>query len=115
MSLFHPLRLKYITREGSYVDGRWTETESDPVDFKASLQPVTANEMQTLPEGRRDRTTYKAYTKTDLKTVSIGEQISDIVLDGSERYEVVAAMRWRNGLINHTKLLLQKEVVSPTV
>jgi len=107
MSLFNTLDIE-VTRylsvsivKGRHVpSGDVTETLND----KGTIQPITAKEMQTLPENRREGGTYKVYTSIALKTTdTAGVLKADRLLINSKVYEVVQVQDWQNNIINHYK------------
>jgi len=84
--------------------GRWEE-DSSPEEFtiKASLQPMTGEDLEALPEGKRAEAGYWIFTSTKLKTVQTdgSDQNPDIVVIFEEEFEAVTLKRWRNNIINH--------------
>lgn len=98
-----------VSRRGSgaFVKGRWTgETEASTFDIKASIQPIRPNEVETLPEGRRNSKAFRLYTSADLRDVTT--QNPDQVSLFGETYEVTAKAPWRNNVINHYKYFVTK-------
>jgi hypothetical protein len=78
--------------------------------IKASVQPLSANELQTLDEGRRSQTVYRLISKTPLTSVVINEQNPDLVRIGNVDFEVFQCDPWQNGLCNHYSILVSKAV-----
>ncbi len=112
MSLLNTVTMQYITRSGgAYVRGKWTDgSEAAPVTIQGTFQPSKGNELEVLPEGRREKSTYTVYTKTQIKTVNqFDETQADILVKDSIRYLVVVAEPWQNNIINHYRLLVQRE------
>ncbi len=113
MSLFHPLSLtvnRYAL--GSYVNGRWVQGSlQNTFSIYASWQPANGDEMQTLPEGRRNSVAYKGYTITQLYTADQKQNtdIDFIVGPDSQEYEVIQVESWNNGLIDHYKFMAVRE------
>lgn len=95
---------------GAYVDGRWVEGVSSPLNLNASVQPATAEDLQTLEESRRQFTTYRIYTDILLKTVVEGEQGTnpDIIYYDGDEYEVTRVFPWQNRIIPHYKALITR-------
>ena len=90
----------------SVVDYR--QVEGTPTEFtiRASVQPVTGEELQLLPEGRRSRRVLKAYTPTVLRTADERTQTpADQVQVDGEWFEVQQTWRQRV-IIPHSKVLL---------
>lgn len=86
-------------RVGGRVISLGSET---PLAFNGSEQPMTANEMNSLPEGRRTSSTKKLFV--DIKLNSIEESNNTnpdriILVDGT--YEVFRVQDWQNGIIPH--------------
>jgi len=86
--------------------------ESSPqiISSTASIQPITGNEMGTIPEGRDVLAKYKLFTSTLIRTVS--DKNPDQVEIFGERFEVVQVMPWQNNsnfaLVNHYKYIAVK-------
>jgi hypothetical protein len=94
---------------GSYIDGEYHEGQCTTIEIMASVQPVVGDELVMLPEGRRDRQTYKLYTKTELYGVSLQQSRNpDTVIIADEEYEVFEVQSWRNNIINHYKVIVQR-------
>ena len=92
---------------GAYVNGVWDESASSEISFTASVQPASAKEMLTLPEGRRDRETYRLYTSFELKTADEATEVNaDRVTLNGKTFEVLSVGRWQNNVINHYKALV---------
>ena len=113
MSLFFPLTLTRIPRTGGYVQGKYSTIDGTSETIKGSFQPANGQELQALPEGRRQRQTFKVYTKTELTAPrqdrSGDETPGDIIEYKNKRYEVVTVGPWENGIINHFKAIIQEE------
>ena len=92
---------------GSLVNGRWVQGTPTDSTITASIQPVTGEEMQSLPEGRRDSEHYKMFTSTLIETVqgSGTDLNADRVLFFSKEFEVYRVEPWQNnsnfGVVNH--------------
>ena len=87
--------------------GRWVDgTPVDPFTIKASVQAMTGEDMETLPEGRRASSGYWVFTSTLIKTVDTdgSDENPDIVVIEGEDYEAVTLERWRNKIINHYRV-----------
>jgi len=76
----------------------------------ASIQPVTGEDMDELPEGRQLLSGYKLYTSFRIRTVT--DVNPDQVEIFGKRYEVVQVFPWQNninfGIVNHYKYLTQQ-------
>ena len=109
MSAFRQVVLVRRFEPGSYVDGEFVEGANWTFDIEASIQPVVGNELEVLPEGRRDRETFKLYTAMELLSVSLQDHRNPdrVNIFGSE-YEVFSVEPWRNNIRNHYKVIVQR-------
>lgn len=97
---------------GDRTNGKWVNGTTTPLEIKASVQPLSAKEMQSLPEGRRATgQAYRLYTSDWLRTVEDNhipphlnpdEQPDQITIFGSQ-YEIFSGEVWGNSIINHNK------------
>jgi len=109
MSLIPRQSLFYYNNTGSYVNGIWVkDVLPNPISFKASVQPLRAREMDMLPEGRRNRCSYRLYTSTLLNTVEQNGSNPSLVDIQEELYEVYSKASWNNGIIPHFKYIVIK-------
>jgi hypothetical protein len=102
-------RRPYIVKRkssGSISDGKFTDGAISDISITASVQPLKSQDIQQLPEGRRNSKLYYVFTSTALNTVGTANPDS-IVIDG-EIYEVDKKDSWQNGVINHYKYLVYK-------
>ena len=93
----------------SIVKGRHVPGSDVTSSFNTigSVQPMTAKDMETLPEGRRDRGGFKLFTKDLLLNTDIPNTLkSDRVTIEGSLYEVIQSQNWKNGIINHFKALV---------
>ena len=101
-----------VTRKtgGDFVNGIWTPGTTTDVDISASVQPASPDDMQRLPEGRRQEKAYVLRSDQELiETNDNAEQSADLVTIGGEDYEVVRCSRWQNGIINHFESLVVRQ------
>lgn len=98
---------------GSYVNGIWQENSRITIPATASVQPLKGEEIQLLPEGRRDSEQYKMYTSTRIIGVKddknpdrvrvLKDPFSDII------FEVIQINTWQNNsnfnIVNHYKYI----------
>jgi hypothetical protein len=108
MNSFRKTTIAVQTR-GTLVNdhGRMVEgTRPSPFNIKASVQPLSAFQMQSLPEGRRNRQSLYVFSDTDLGLVS--ETNPPILTISGVDYELVSKEPWLNGIINHFKYLASK-------
>lgn len=96
---------------GSYdVNGVWSGGTPTLFDIKCSLQPTSQNDLMALPETRRSRKSYTVFTETALQTVkedTSGTNPDQTTIDG-EIYEVVNVEPWKNDVLEHYKVIIQK-------
>lgn len=92
------------TTTGGYIAGG-TETE---FSILASVQPLKPNEIQCLPEGRRNSKAFRLYSNTALQMLEGTNAKPDQVLLFGERYEVIGHGPWQNDVINHNKYIVVK-------
>ena len=89
--------------------GKWVEGSESSFTIKASVQPLSEEELQAMPEGRRTRETYRIFCDDVLNTVEA--QNPDEVVFGGERYEVYSAGKWQNQIINHYTYTISRKQV----
>jgi hypothetical protein len=91
---------------GTVVDGAFIEGAVTTSTIQASLQPLKPEDIQQLPEGRRNSKVSFIITSTRLNLVTSANP--DIVVVDSEDYEVDKEEAWQNNVINHYKYLIVK-------
>jgi hypothetical protein len=98
-----------VTRHepGQYVSGVWIEGETETLTVHVSVQPTSPEDMQSLPEGRRERKAYTLFGDARLRSVEDGANPDRVEIAGHE-YEVVTSSEWRNGIINHNRSIVQR-------
>jgi len=77
---------------GSSVKGRYSPgATSDTAGVTASVQPISGDELERLPEGIRSRRPAKIYTETELKQKdTTAGTPPDLIIWDSETWEVVS-------------------------
>lgn len=91
--------------------GLWSEeVEGTPFPILCSLQPLSSSQMQSLPEGRRDKESYTLFTDTPLNTVT--SQNPDRMMINGDDFEVFSVNPWQNGILSHYEVLVQKRDLS---
>jgi hypothetical protein len=100
-----------ITRHqpGQYVKGIWQEGATETFEAYYSVQPTSPDDMQSLPEGRRERRAYTLIGDTPLRSVQTTTNPDLVEIDG-EMYEVSAVQEWRNSIIPHTRVIVTREI-----
>lgn len=109
MSPFNAFRRDLTVKRpagGSYVNGVWVESGAPTtITVKASAQPATTEEMETLPEARRSQGVYKLYSDSRFQSVLENANNPDIVVIDGQDYEVMRCEPWKNNIVNHYKAL----------
>jgi len=95
------------TAPGAYVDGIFINGATSELSIHASIQPMTGEDMFTLPEGRRLSDYVKAYTDTLIQVVAEGQQPDRLVWRGKE-YEAIQFDVRQMGVINHYKVIFSR-------
>jgi hypothetical protein len=94
---------------GAFVNGVWVPGAVSTVTIQASVQPASAEDMQRLPEGRRQAGAVKLYTNDALLTEK-DDQKADRITIGQGEYEVATADVWDNGIIPHNMYMCARVV-----
>jgi hypothetical protein len=78
--------------QGAYdTNGNWVRGPKVQVDIIASVQPLTPDELQRLPENQSNREAVKIYTTTKIVVASDKTQKnSDVLVIDGRRFEVFA-------------------------
>ena len=88
--------------------GDYIESSKTPIQIRGSVQPTPANELKSLPEGRRNKETYTVFTKTQLFTVrEPGNIKADRLTLFGRTFEVVSVANWQNNIIPHFEAIAQ--------
>lgn len=102
-----------ITRHdaGSYVEGVWVEGSESDIDIQASAQPLRPDEVQLLPEARRNEQAFKIYTDAPLQIAEPGDSTNSdkITIDG-EVFELISVAPNQSDVINHYKAIAVKPI-----
>ena len=106
MSSFRKPVVGVRTDPGGYVDGGEIDGSITPLNFTSSVQPLSGNEQETLPEGYREGGAYRLYT--DFKLRAVNQNTKDpgdkITLDGKD-YLIIVVEPWQNNVIPHYKAI----------
>lgn len=113
---------KYIVRrygKQSFVGGYETSGYEDFVTL-LNVQPLSADELQTLPEGERAVRRFKAFGAATLKTADAAEGTkADLVFVDGAWYEVTNSNPWRHiSILSHDYVelvLVDKQPQKPDV
>ena len=97
---------------GAYINGDYVKGSDVDINILASQQPLTPNELQQLPEGRRTNQSFKFYTDIKLRTVNDenpeNHENPDKAYIDNEPFEVTGVYPYQSGIINHYKVILTK-------
>lgn len=89
-----------ITRNsvaGSYnTAGEYVEGATTTLSIMTSIQPADAEDLKSLPEGRRESEAYRLYTDTLLKITERDSTQGDTILIGTKQFEVLSIAPWQN-------------------
>lgn len=98
-----------IKTAGGYVNGEWVDGETEAISLEGSKQPLRPDEIQILPEGRREFQAYKIYTDFQLqisdKTTGIN---ADILAINGEAFEVISVEPFQSDVVSHYKAIAVK-------
>ena len=89
---------------GAYVNGKFTGETTSDISIQASVQPLRGEEVQLLPEGRRNSQAVKIYTSTQLNAIASGRNPDRLVYMGSE-FEILTVEPWQSNVISHYKCI----------
>lgn len=110
MSFRKPFTVKR-TIPGAYVNGVYVEGSETTLTIHASVQPVSGQDMVSVPEGRRASDVVKVYTSSDLFAqgdAGSGQSPDRLVYLGKD-YEIYTKDVNQNGVISHFKYYAVKE------
>lgn len=107
-------KIKVFTKTaGSYdANGVYAETQSESFIY-ASIQPTSPDDINSLPEGRRQSKTYTLFTSSALRGIQDANQ-EQVEID-DERYEIVKVQKWSNNILNHYMAIVTRLEDQPTV
>lgn len=115
MSPFNVFRKDFTVKRppnGSYNAGEYVQGSGVVFTVKASAQPATTEDMQSLPEARRQLGAYRLYSETKFQSLVEGVSNPDVIVIDGDDYEVAQVQPWKNGLIEHYKAIAVR--VQPT-
>jgi len=97
------------TQAGSRVKGHFVDGSTSVLNFTASVQPLTGDERETLPEGLREKGAFRLYTDFKLRTddQKTKDPADRVTLENKE-YLVVMLEPWQNGIIPHYKAIVSE-------
>lgn len=89
---------------GQWVGGRWQPSVDTQVLIEASVQPVTrSTDLMMLPEGDRAKAAVEVWSASEIRMVKEGDGgwSPDRFTWLDNEYEVMKAMPWQMGHIDH--------------
>lgn len=107
MSLFKTFTLEVNRYSQSYVNGRPVKVLDDTFNIETSWQPVTGEDLENLPEGKRAEFTFRGYPNTQLLVADPKKQNQGDIITGPDgyQYEVIRCEPWQNTIISHYKFI----------
>lgn len=99
------------TVPGSYVNGVYVEGAETTFTIQASVQPMSGEDIVSVPEGRRASDMVKLYTSTDLNSqgdAGSGQSPDRLVWLGKD-YEIYSKEVRQMDVIPHYKIYAIKE------
>lgn len=95
------------TEPGDYDDGgNWVEGSETNLTLYMSIQPLRVDEMDALPEGRRNSRAVKIYSGDELYPAEqTAGQNADFVTWQGKQWEVIGCDPYQMGVISHYKSL----------
>ncbi len=80
---------------GEFIEGLYVKGATTTFKTFASVQQPTPQQLETLPEGERDKNPRLFISKKPLKTVSDRDNtIADIVIYKGERFKIIQLGDW---------------------
>lgn len=110
MTLFkHPITV--LTKTGQYVDGVWEWDADTSRTVYGSVQAMSYHDILMLDIGRRDVGQVKVYCDEALKVSQAGtENTGDIIQWDDRNWEIIKAMDFQNGVIDHYKYIAELRI-----
>jgi hypothetical protein len=98
---------------GSWVNGRWVEGSSTAsITIQGSAQRLTAKETQLLPEAYRTRSSYRVYTQTELKVVTLPSKGADSITIEGAIYDILSVEKWTQIYPHYKIIAVRREEVA---
>lgn len=93
---------------GSYVNGLWVSGAETDSTITASIQPLSAKEVESENVGRDQKGAVKVYTNDILNISQYNDTTKtqgDIVIYDGDKYELLKKYRYDSDLITHYKYI----------
>ena len=82
--------------KGRYINGIYRNNMHLDTEALCSVQQPSSNELNTLPEGERDKNILKFYVKKEIKTGSDEEGLpADMIIYRDRLYKVISTEDWQ--------------------
>jgi len=83
------------TTAGGYVDGIYVEGATSTFKTLASCQPASAEDLQMLPEGERNKRIFVFISKKPIRVTEDREgELADTIIFKGRRYRVIQNADW---------------------
>lgn len=113
MSLFKTVDLIKISKlGGEYIKGKWVEGEKTETAFKGTFQPAKGQDLETLPQGKRNSEVYVCYAPIELEFTCYDSEKNlegDLIQWEDKLFEIITCGKWNNSLIVHWKLVCSRK------
>ena len=107
MSFFGSLQSARRPSAGQYIAGVWQNGAWASFTFVGTIQPLSGQEYDKLPEGRRETAAYSVITTTALRGLDSTVN-PDHVLAFGDWCEVVRVEPWQSGILPHYRCIVQR-------
>lgn len=88
--------------------GSWQEGESQTFLIKANVQPAPAEEVELLPEGYRNKSSYLLITATELFCAEENKTNADIVILYNKKHIILKKKKYETTYLSHYELIAVK-------
>ena len=83
------------TTGSAFVDGLYVKGATSTFKTIGSPQQPTSQDLQTLPEGDRDKDIFKFITKKPVRTVSDRDELAaDVIIFKGQRFKIIMVQDW---------------------
>lgn len=83
------------------VNGRPVKGETEDLEIKANVQPLSFREVMQLPESERTKDWIKIYSPEMIRTLKEGEHQADVVLWQDEQWRVMKCHSYKMSILDH--------------
>lgn len=112
-----PLTLQRPTGTGGeYIDGKWVDSDLEPVEILANVQPVGYKETLIMEEADRSKKAVKVYSASPIYSEEESENGADEFDWEGDTYVVMKVLNYSMGVLNHFKAIgVMKEKINESV